>query len=90
MAKFKRCGRPCKFRAPDTAANGCDYLSITGHSRGCPPCDECTRFERGERSQVIMDEWKVPKVLEVETTDVDLYTLQQVRKHRQFLAKNHR
>lgn len=79
---FKKCDRPCKYRASEYAINGCDYLSITGHSRGCPPCDECTKFEKGERLSVIMDEWKVPKVQTA--TEADIYTIQRVKRRLHF------
>ena len=74
---FKKCDRPCRYRAAEFALNGCDYLSITGHSRGCPPCDECTKFEAGARRSLIMDEWKVPKVQTLEEADV--YTINKVK-----------
>ena len=85
---FKRCDRPCRYRASEYAINGCDYLSITGHSRGCPPCEECTKFEEGERLTVIMDEWKVPKLPSVE--EIDVYTIQKVRKRLHYAASVNR
>lgn len=70
--------------------NGCDYLSMMGHSRGCPPCDECVRFEHGERNALIMDEWSVPKTEESESQrEVVLYTREQKRRYLQYMAKNH-
>lgn len=46
--KTERC-ETCVYRAEPGAANRCDYLIITGHSRGCPPGEGCTVFQPGER-----------------------------------------
>ena len=81
---FKKCDRPCKYHAPEMAVNGCDYIQITGHSRGCPAGEECTRFEEGERKQFVKDDWSAPE----ERVEADLYKQDQMRKHRQFLAKS--
>ncbi len=75
---FKRCDRPCKYRATEYAINGCDYLIITGQSRGCPPCDECTRFEEGERRTDILGEWKTHRGQTLE--EADIYTIQRVKR----------
>lgn len=80
--QFKKCGRPCKYRALDDSPWGCDFISITGQSRGCPPGENCKRFEQGERKQVLMDEWRMPKPED----ETDLYKMQSVRRHLQYLA----
>lgn len=42
----------CIYRARgDRVVNNCDYIFITGHSRGCP-ADECTVYETGKRKAV--------------------------------------
>ena len=46
MAK-KKC-KTCIYRAADTDPNGCDFILIKGHSRGCP-VEECDRYEKGKR-----------------------------------------
>lgn len=38
-----RKGRMCIFRAGSTAPNLCDYILMTGHSRGCDP-HNCTKY----------------------------------------------
>ena len=53
---FKRCKRPCKYRSGTPQLNGCDYILITGKSRGCKAGDKCTRFEEGER---ILTRWEL-------------------------------
>lgn len=88
--RHKRCSRPCKYRAAITSINGCDYLSITGHSRGCQPGEECTKFEEGERSKLIMDEWSAPKVtMEGGISEILLYAKAQRRLHQEWKTKNH-
>lgn len=46
----KRCST-CVYRAPgrNDLDYSCDYISITGHSRGCPPGKDCTMYQRGKR-----------------------------------------
>ena len=44
-----RCGK-CIYRAPDNAGYLCDYLTITGHSRGGEPISGCGYFTPGEVS----------------------------------------
>ena len=83
---FKKCDRPCKYRALDGSPWGCDYISITGQSRGCPSGEECTKFEPGERKQVLMDEWRVPKGTS-QLDDVDSYVRKRQRQHRMYLAE---
>lgn len=47
--KRKRKCFDCKFRASSLIKGAnCDYISITGHMRGCP-ADACTRYEPGAR-----------------------------------------
>lgn len=42
--------KTCKFRGCDQGKNGCDYIEIVGHSRGCS-VEECTVYERGKREK---------------------------------------
>lgn len=42
---MSKCSR-CVYRS-NTPPNLCDYILITGHSRGCPPGDKCTEFRAG-------------------------------------------
>ena len=81
----KKCSR-CKCRAPDKSQWECDYISIVGHSRGCPPGKKCKRFEEGERKQVIMDDWRQLRHEE----EVDLYRLQKGRWHLRYLAEKNK
>lgn len=43
----KRC-RTCKYRAAVSAVNGCDYIELEGHSRGCD-VENCDKYARGKR-----------------------------------------
>ena len=89
--KVKKCKRPCVYRAHEKALNGCDYLSMTGHSRGCPPGEKCTRFEQGERKKVIMDEWRTPAVyVDDDQKEILAYARVQRRRHLEYQIKNHR
>ena len=89
--KFKRCDRPCRYKASEYAPNGCDYLSIVGHSRGCPAGEECTKFEEGERTELLMDEWRAPKVPEkVGMNEINLYAKAQRRMRDDYMAKKNR
>ena len=45
--KNKKC-RTCVYRASDYHMNGCDYILIEGHSRGCS-VEECDRYIKGKR-----------------------------------------
>lgn len=48
--------KKCRFRAGRCSGHGCDYISITGHARGCPPGKDCTRFEKGKRAVIRIQE----------------------------------
>ena len=37
--------KTCRYRATDKK-NGCDYISVEGHSRGCS-VEECSVYEKG-------------------------------------------
>lgn len=39
--------RTCVFRSAGNR-NGCDYIGIAGHSRGCS-AEDCDRYEKGDR-----------------------------------------
>lgn len=41
----RRCGT-CKYREMNKSLGNCNYLGITGHSRGCDP-EHCTVYEKG-------------------------------------------
>ena len=44
--------RTCKYRASDTnSKNGCDYIEIMGHSRGCSVTG-CDKYEKGKRIKI--------------------------------------
>ncbi|MDO4803354.1 MAG: helix-turn-helix transcriptional regulator [Lachnospiraceae bacterium] len=49
---FARCAE-CKYRGMVGRTHCCDYLTITGHRRGCGVIG-CKRFEPGKRSQLIV------------------------------------
>lgn len=51
MRKYKnpKC-KTCMYRAADYYENGCDYILVTGHSRGCP-VEECDKYERKARKR---------------------------------------
>lgn len=42
--------KTCRFRGDATGKNGCDYIEIVGHSRGCS-VEECNVYERGKREK---------------------------------------
>ena len=44
-AAKRKCGT-CRFRQTTPYCGNCNYLSIAGHSRGCPIIG-CTRYEKG-------------------------------------------
>ena len=53
MCNNKKC-KTCVYRSP--LLNGgsfggvfCEYILYTGHRRGCPGGDECTRYKYGPR-----------------------------------------
>lgn len=41
--------RRCVYRKDLGAFKICDYITITGHPRGCPPGVGCTRKKAGRR-----------------------------------------
>lgn len=45
--KMREKCKTCKFRG-DGRLNGCDYILIKGHSRGCK-AENCTVYEKGAR-----------------------------------------
>lgn len=49
MAKCK-CDS-CVYRASVNNPWKCDYIFIVGHSRGCNPDKECTKYKKGKRIQ---------------------------------------
>ena len=46
-ADRKKC-RSCRYRARPDQVNGCDYIEIAKHSRGCD-VEDCDRYVRGRR-----------------------------------------
>ena len=51
----KQC-QTCIFRSADQSRQDqfgikvhCDYISFTGHRRGCPPSPTCTKYVKGKR-----------------------------------------
>lgn len=40
--------KSCMFRAAANAINGCDYILVTRHMRGCP-AEKCDKYKRGKR-----------------------------------------
>lgn len=44
--------RTCIYRSDNRHANECDYLILTGHSRGCAGDENCKRYRRGKRLRV--------------------------------------
>ena len=67
----KKC-KKCKFRAGRCSGHGCDYISITGHARLCPPGEDCTRFEPGKRVVIRIQE-PLPIRAPEEDRDVEEY-----------------
>ena len=49
-ADRKKC-RSCRYRARPEQVNGCDYIEIAKHSRGCD-VEDCDRYVRGKRLKV--------------------------------------
>lgn len=39
----------CIYRATKIDPWKCDYITFTGHSRGCSPGDKCVKYKKGER-----------------------------------------
>lgn len=50
MADNDKC-RTCIYRSDKMWLNQCDYLDITGHSRGCAGDEHCKRYRRGARKR---------------------------------------
>lgn len=50
MAAKDKCGT-CVYRSDIMYLNRCDYLSITGHSRGCAGDEHCERYQKGPRKR---------------------------------------
>lgn len=55
----RRC-RSCQYRG-DGRKNGCDYIYITGHMRGCMP-DQCFRYVMGSRLRCGNNDSAVPVI----------------------------
>ena len=49
-ADRRKC-RSCRYRARPEQVNGCDYIEIAKHSRGCD-VEDCDRYVRGKRLKV--------------------------------------
>lgn len=45
--------RSCVYRSDLMYVNRCDYLLITGHSRGCPGDANCKRYRKGPRKRMV-------------------------------------
>lgn len=44
----KRCDT-CMYRSSSSGrTDGCLYILITGHMRGCPPGDKCDKYKKGD------------------------------------------
>ena len=50
--------RICIYRSEYRNINKCDYITITGHMRGCPPGEECTKFAAGDRLPT-PEKWRI-------------------------------
>lgn len=48
QGKAKKKCATCRYRADAVAINGCDYVDLMEHSRGCPIIG-CTKYEKGPR-----------------------------------------
>lgn len=46
--------KTCRWRSNVLHLYTCDYMYLTGKSRGCKPGDECTRYEKGERVKEVV------------------------------------
>ena len=48
----KQC-KTCIYRSNNHIQDGsgvyCDYITLTGHRRGCPPSPTCTKYVKGKR-----------------------------------------
>ena len=40
--------KTCTFQSREKQVNGCDYILIAGHSRGCN-VEDCVKYEKGVR-----------------------------------------
>ncbi|WP_155515132.1 hypothetical protein [Dorea longicatena] len=40
--------KKCVYRSGRTGLGRCNYIAVTGHSRGCKP-EECTVFVKGRK-----------------------------------------
>ena len=45
----QKCPGGCIYRGKVSGTSCCNYIFITGKSRGCPPGRDCTRYRRGVR-----------------------------------------
>lgn len=55
---YKPCRhKDCVYHASPGAVNNCDYICITGHSRGCPP-EGCTKYEKGPAKRRVVSPFK--------------------------------
>lgn len=50
----KQC-KTCIYRSGNQEY-ACNYISITGQTRGCPPSPNCTKYQKGKR---IQKEWSL-------------------------------
>lgn len=39
----------CIYQSSTPALNSCDYITLTGHKRGCKPGRGCKKYVKGER-----------------------------------------
>lgn len=50
MADRDKC-RTCAYRSDNRYVNKCDYLLLTGHSRGCVGDEHCAHYQQGPRKR---------------------------------------
>lgn len=88
MSSFKKCARPCKFRSSTPSLNGCDYLYLMRERRGCPPGEDCTRFEEGERMKDPSDPTKIARLSMEREAEAIRYTRDRIYKAIGYRLKN--
>lgn len=79
MACTERCRWCVYFETSNVIGPHCSYILITGHSRGCPPGDDCTAFKKAKEKNTAGAGWygmlntKDPKIVEREKTFAEMY-----------------
>lgn len=69
----------CIYRAPKYSDYGCDYLALTGQSRGCG-VEDCTLFIKGRRLKTPLPKPGTTKAMSPGDRDYSSYMSRNVRR----------